>query len=112
MMATLTSYFHLTLMPNLRSWFGGQIRELMGERTDNSSSRAAKSGRSRRVRRKAVLQSLETRRNLAAYIINTIYDVVAEDGFVSLRKAVLASNRIPFVKPDVGPGQDGSAGRD
>ncbi len=64
--------------------------------------------KSRLKRRKLVGEALEHRRVLAAYLVTTADDVVAEDGLVSLREAINASNSIPVVNSDTTAGDTGS----
>ncbi len=68
-------------------------------------------GRKSATRRSHIRQllgeSLEQRRVLAAYVVNTADDVVAEDGMVSLREAIQAANTNAAVNADTVAGETG-----
>lgn len=68
--------------------------QLLRPFSNRSADRRVKVSRQRRSRHYGSLpsQALEDRILLSAYVVNTTADVVANDGLVSLREAVLAAN--------------------
>lgn len=69
----------------------------------------AKTSRSRR--RTLRCESLEARRLLTSYLVDTIADTIAQDGFVSLREAIQAANTNSAVG-DAAAGQSGATTTD
>ncbi len=57
--------------------------------------------RNRSSRRRALLETLEDRRLLAAYVVTTVDDIVAVDGHVSLREAILSANSNTVINADI-----------
>ncbi|WP_461506297.1 choice-of-anchor Q domain-containing protein [Rhodopirellula baltica] len=72
----------------------GKSRKLRGRRTKTR----------RATLNRLIGERLEERRVLAAYVVDTALDVVAEDGMVSLREAIQASNSNTAINADTEAG--------
>ncbi|SMP69664.1 Dockerin type I repeat-containing protein [Neorhodopirellula lusitana] len=73
-----------------------------------SSTRKSSSRRRRSTISQLIGERLEDRRVLASYIVNTAADVVAEDGMVSLREAILSANNNAAENADTVAGDSGA----
>ncbi len=85
-------------------------------RSANRLTSASQSVRHRQVRRRRGgpglrCEALEARRLLTSYLVDTVADTIAEDGFVSLREAIQAANTNSAVN-EAPAGIDGSVGID
>ena len=73
----------------------GKFRKRTGRRTQSR----------RATLNRLIGERLEERRVLAAYVVDTALDVVAEDGMISLREAIQASNSNAAVNSDTVAGE-------
>ncbi|TWU58392.1 CHRD domain-containing protein [Rubripirellula reticaptiva] len=91
--------------------FGFRPSRLLDLQSDRKNARKQGSGRRSTSGRSQIRQllgePLEHRRVLAAYLVNTADDIVAEDGMVSLREAVQAANTNAVVNADTVAGDTG-----
>nr|WP_047817032.1 choice-of-anchor Q domain-containing protein [Rhodopirellula islandica] len=77
----------------------------VAKEAENFQRRKRRGTRSRRTTLNRLMgERLEERRVLAAYVVDTALDVVAEDGMISLREAIQASNSNAIVNADTVPG--------
>ncbi|TWU46647.1 choice-of-anchor Q domain-containing protein [Rubripirellula reticaptiva] len=94
------------------------LRRRNNQSAQTSGSRSTKAGRKSTKRsaptarrRSLHCESLEARRLLTSYLVDTVADTIADDGFVSLREAIQAANTNSAVG-DVAAGEPGATATD